>query len=154
MTTYVSPHNCCRADSVIRGASSILRVSRQIRFEAIFLFYGANVFFFCSEWAMAPFLYNRTASARANVRRIALKLTLISDGHHRERQDRRIKDCEYIVWSLPRLESLQLEIWDWDGRLLGHAKEGWILSESKEKSKWILWLPALMEIDVQVISLW
>ena len=91
---------------------------------------------------MIPFFNDRTQLARNSVLHVRLYFMLADDGHHAERQNRWIKNCEYLVRSLPQLQSLELKIVDFEGRLLRRLDE----EPAKAKGKSMKWLPALMEI--------
>lgn len=139
-TTYQSPSDCrcCHRDDVVGGSSALLRLNRQIRSEALPIFYAENEFNFCGDWAMLPFLRDRTKLARDNIRHARLFWLMTDDGHHRQRQTRWIKNCEYLAEHLPQLESLSLRVVDFEGRLLD--------ADKPYTRRWMGWLPALMKV--------
>ena len=143
-TTYNSPVCPFGHCSFVRNTSSLFRVNRQVRSESLPIFYGENTFYFCSEWAVLPFLEDRTPLARTSIRHAKLYLMISADGLHFERQQCWIRNCKYMAQNLPRLESLSLKIVDFEGRLL---------RADKKYDKWCMrWVLAMMEIKVAKVE--
>ena len=139
-TTYVSPVCPFAPCNIVRNTAGLFRVNRQIRMESAPIFYGENTFYFCSEWALLPFLKDRTLFTRSSIRHAELYLMIAGDGLHYGRQECWIQNCEYMAQHLPRLESLSLKIVDFEGRLLR--------ADKKYDKWWMGWIPAMMGIKV------
>ncbi|KAL8723357.1 MAG: hypothetical protein Q9225_000340 [Loekoesia sp. 1 TL-2023] len=119
----------------------LLAVNKQIRAEALPIFYGENIFSFGQMSAVRPFLKDRPAIARQNLQHIQLFLDLrYKDGHHRERQSGWIRVFKYLAHHL-NIKKLDIIVCDMTLNFLKPLKfVGW-------KKEWVRALPIINDLD-------
>lgn len=94
----------------------LLGASRQVRLEALPVFYSQRGWAFCSEDAVIPFLNDRSKVARDSIKHFGICLSFWEDGWQRDREDCWIVVFRYIARHL-KLKSLILNIKDYTGEL-------------------------------------
>lgn len=125
ITTYTLP-----ATFRIPGLGFV-SVNRQIRSEALPIFYGENTFSFGDTDAIVPFLRDRSFNARQEIRDMEFALDLYyGDDHHFDRQKEWVKAFRYIKWhlNLSKLSVCVLNMtfrW-WEPVKFGGRKKEWL----------------------------
>ena len=94
----------------------LLGVSRQVRLEALPIFYSQRRWAFCSEDAVIPFLIDRSKVARDSIEHLGICLSFREDEYQRDREDCWIVVFRFIARYL-KLKSLVLNIKDYTGEL-------------------------------------
>ena len=116
-TSYTTARRWNMRTAAIKDTLGLVSVNKQIRSEIIPLLYGRNCLNLSEEFAVVPFLEDRTLMARQSIREIRLCMTILDDGHHLERQDRWIQNFEYLAANM-QLDSLNVCFIDFDGILI------------------------------------
>ena len=83
------------------GYSGILALNRQVRDEAIPIYYGSNVFRFNDEFIVIPFLIDRTQLSRSHITRIHVDVALRTSHFNRQLE----------MWK--RMLKYLSNIWSW-----------------------------------------
>ncbi|KAL8822993.1 MAG: hypothetical protein Q9191_006281 [Dirinaria sp. TL-2023a] len=118
-TTYTTAWRWnMRASAMIKDSLGLLAVNKHIRAEVVPMLYGQSCLNLSEEFAVIPFLEDRTSMARQSIREIRLCMTVLDDGHHLERQDRWIRNFEYLAANMTNLDCLNVCFIDFDGILI------------------------------------
>lgn len=119
----------------------LLAVNRQIRAEALPIFFRENVFLFGDMSAIVPFLKDQSALARQNICNISLHFdVLYDDGHHPERQDECIKAVQYLSRHLT-IKNLSILVMDMNLNWMDSVSFG------GDNQEWIRALTQIRDLD-------